>query len=586
MPYTSVRGADIALPARGPTGDITPEARQARDQSLASAAAAEADRLASQDAANAAASAAGTVGNYDTLAQANAALSSIPANGGVNVLADGVNNGFYVKVGSALVRKSTATLTGVSATTERLSRAADVLPPSAEYAHILQDLTGFFQTYFRIDGAMRNVTGQQDILGLRVVQDDNDWLALTDELGFVLAMFSASGVVLPGFDPGQSSDPEPEPASITPYFSADLCGLAGSPINIFLSGLLANRRDAPLAQMAILGIDGLSASSTEQITLLPQQIGASGELIVRPRKWDGSTRAVRSLTVRTAPNPAVAPTQKNILLIADSIGNRQGAFLLNQYLSEAGYQPNFIGTMRGSASPTTASAATGPLGECREGWESGDYTNKVTNRSLPIEPGQEAAYLAMSKTLQRDYNPFIRAATDNDPASIVRNGYVLDFAFYQSRFNLAAPDVVIYALGTNDVRDLSSSIIGREIYENDLLLLARLRAAWPNVRIIRTVPGTARDAARDPIWNASYIPLIRGMMRAQNELADARMVLAPVWAMVSQDGGYSLLGGASDAVTGVVTTTLSDAVHPIDGNRNALYRALSGYVACAMAELF
>lgn len=125
MPYTSIRGADIALPARGPTGDITPEARVARDQAVASSLAARSDRLLAEDARNAAASVAGTVGNYDTLAQATAALSSIPANGGVNVLADGANNGFYVRQGSALVRKSTTTLSALDARAASLEAVTD-----------------------------------------------------------------------------------------------------------------------------------------------------------------------------------------------------------------------------------------------------------------------------------------------------------------------------------------------------------------------------------------------------------------------------------------------------------------------------
>lgn len=47
---------------------------------------------------------------FDTLAQANANIGNIPENGGVNIISDGLNNGFYVKQGGVLVKKSDATL--------------------------------------------------------------------------------------------------------------------------------------------------------------------------------------------------------------------------------------------------------------------------------------------------------------------------------------------------------------------------------------------------------------------------------------------------------------------------------------------
>lgn len=49
---------------------------------------------------------------FDTLAQANANIGSIPENGGVNIIGDGNNNGFYVKQGGVLIKKSTRTLAG------------------------------------------------------------------------------------------------------------------------------------------------------------------------------------------------------------------------------------------------------------------------------------------------------------------------------------------------------------------------------------------------------------------------------------------------------------------------------------------
>lgn len=52
--------------------------------------------------------------NFDTLALANAAIGDIAEGGGVNILADGSNNGFYVRESGALVKKSNASLTGMA----------------------------------------------------------------------------------------------------------------------------------------------------------------------------------------------------------------------------------------------------------------------------------------------------------------------------------------------------------------------------------------------------------------------------------------------------------------------------------------
>ncbi|MDR6431308.1 hypothetical protein [Brucella pseudogrignonensis] len=47
---------------------------------------------------------------FDTKAQADAAIASIPIDTGVNVIVDGANNGFYVNQGGVLVKKSNATI--------------------------------------------------------------------------------------------------------------------------------------------------------------------------------------------------------------------------------------------------------------------------------------------------------------------------------------------------------------------------------------------------------------------------------------------------------------------------------------------
>ncbi|MCX2699289.1 hypothetical protein [Ochrobactrum chromiisoli] len=64
--------------------------------------------------------------NHDTLAQANADLANIPNNGGVNIVADGLNNGFYVKQGGILVKKSDATLSSLDVRVSGVSEAFSI----------------------------------------------------------------------------------------------------------------------------------------------------------------------------------------------------------------------------------------------------------------------------------------------------------------------------------------------------------------------------------------------------------------------------------------------------------------------------
>jgi hypothetical protein len=75
------------------------------------------------------------------------------------------------------------------------------------------------------------------------------------------------------------------------------------------------------------------------------------------------------------------------------------------------------------------------------------------------------------------------------------------------------------------------------------------------------------------------------MMDALATLNDPHMVLAPAWAQITQEAGYNRSASTIDPTTSVYTTTLSDAIHPVGGNRAALFRALAAYVACAFSGL-
>lgn len=294
-------------------------------------------------------------------------------------------------------------------------------------------------------------------------------------------------------------------------------------------------------------------------------------------------RRFMALTLKNVPTQSPAVPVK-ILFIGDSIGNRQGGTLLKENLAAMGINATFIGTIGGSAVSTANTVENGEWGECREGWETGDFTFAITDRVGIIAPGGEQAYRELGKQERWPINPFLRAATAGDSADIVRNGYVFDAAFYQARFGFDAPDVVIQALGTNDVRDRTDATIYDHVYANDRIINDQIRKAWPAAKIIRTLPGTAFNDVRNELWKNRYAPLIRAMQRCAADRADPDTIIAPLWAMTNPEAAYAY-STAEAANDGFNVGDWGDAVHPIGASRHALYQALAPFVAAAALDI-
>jgi hypothetical protein len=351
---------------------------------------------------------------------------------------------------------------------------------------------------------------------------------------------------------------------------------------LYVDGLLPDRSLVEQAVFSLSSSSGPACASGRSLSFNAERFGSAAVLSLRDRAQPSDHRFMK-LTLKAVPvqNP-VKPV--NILFIGDSIGNRQGGVLLRQYLAELGIAPTFLGTLPGSASATDANDATGELGECREGWETGDFTYAITDRVGKVLPGEEAAYMDLSKTERWPINPFLRVATEADSVDIVRNGYVFDPAFYQQRFGLATPDVVIINLGTNDVRDRTAATIYDHVLANDTLMIQQIKAAWPNAKIIRSVPNTALNVTRGGLWLTHYTPLIRAMRQAASNLAYSKLTIAPLWAMTDPESGYAVPSTAVDG-DGFIRGDWADANHPVGASRHGLYAALAPFVAAAAINL-
>jgi lysophospholipase L1-like esterase len=392
-------------------------------------------------------------------------------------------------------------------------------------------------------------------------------------------------------------DPGEAPESLIPkttdplaggvYFAPKLVTAPGIPLHLDVSSMIAPREDS-IGVVASISSHSTaeSSSSTRELIVQAAKFGPTARLKLRDPN-NALTHHVMDLSMielPVGPYPGAAP---NVLGIGDSILNRQGAQFLSEALTAVGYSANFIGTMPGSASVANPNDMSGPMGEGREAYSTGNYTYAdISEITIPLAPGDEAAYLAMSKVERRNRNPFIRAATGADDPAIVRNGYVLDFAFYQARFSLPTPDVIVYALGMNEfIRVTNGNDLYAYMLDNEKLMMQRIRAAWPDVKILRCLPGLPFQKTRNPQWTDRYIPMIRGVMTNLNDLANPKNTLVPSWTFANPETGYATGNNVVDPVTGIHQVEITDNTHPIGANRRRLYQGIAPYIAAAQLNL-
>ncbi|MFJ7884612.1 hypothetical protein ACIQYF_14130 [Pseudomonas sp. NPDC096917] len=412
-------------------------------------------------------------------------------------------------------------------------------------------------------------------LSVRHVPGDGLWVL--DDLGFVWnnLLDSASQVV----------PVDPVIPSTIPILYGPICGVHGEYTSLYVRNVLTERpaKNTVLGTITSITLPEIQTSDFE-LKFLTESMGASAYLYLRSELSDAE-RSRLLMSCVSAPNPGAGGG--NVLTIGDSIQNRQGAHLQKQYAESWGYFPDFIGTLEGSTQAEDTENSDGPLGESREGWETGDFTYSITDRVSIVEPGGEAAYLALPKSSKWKINPFLRVATGSDSADIIRNGMVFDPAFYQSRFSLGTPAVVNITLGTNNVRDRSVAEIYDNAYSDLTLLISQCRAAWPLAKIVLSCPGTPRDPARDVLWETKYVPYLRALIQAKKDAGSTNVIVFPAWAHMTQEAGYTIASATAkvDPLTGTSTGALGDTVHPRGSVRLELHKAYAKMLACIFANL-
>lgn len=452
----------------------------------------------------------------------------------------------------------------LSLTDKRLTTVGFDVVTSPDYTAIL-DGDGGVSFYSDVE---RTIVGPMEVR-----QTSQPGMFVTDPEGGVLLNMTQQ-------DSDESAAPSPFDDGL--LFSSTLATSGLHDSRLYPQSILSRRDLADDVVASVASTSTPTSESGNRIAISASKLGPAATLAVRS-KASANTHRIMSLALKdvTIQSPAIA---RRVLVIGDSICNRQGVFFLKQYLAELGINATFIGTLPTSNSVNNPDDATGDVAEAREGWETGDFTYAITDRVSIIAPGDEAAYLAKSKTDRLPVNPFLRAATGSDPSDIVRNGYVFDPAFYASRFSIAAPDIVVNMLGTNDVRDRTAATIGGHVLSNDTIMHKQIRAAWPAAKIIRGLPGTSFTANRNIVWLSHYRPLILAMKQSAASLALSGMTIAPVWAMTDPENGYAF-SAATPGSDGFIEANWSDEVHPIGASRQSLFIALAPFVAAAAINL-
>lgn len=512
------------------------------------------------------------------------------------------NNGYYVWNGSAWIVSGIqpASIASVTALGERVDNLdelirdgdPDILNITNEEGALIANLdyAGLYVPSFSVDTTETQPTAIGD--------EEGGALLLGDEEGVYVGPLRIEPMDLPGvivaneFGEVPTDAPEPEfpddAAGEPPFdqgvlFGSSIAVLDGTDGRIDISSMLGTRSRAQYV-VATLGANTANAysESADRFLDLPAAAIAGNSLNMNLRDTRVlSPRYAKTVGFHVVGNQA-SPTAANVLVIGDSISNRQMLDFVNTRLGARNFSITWVGTINSSNLANNANNASGPLGETREGWEGGDFTGAITDRISIVEPGSEAGYLALTKTDKAIFNPFLRDADIYDDPADVRNGWILDFDFYQTRFSLAVPDVVVIATGTNDVRDRSAATVAATVLDNDQLMYRRLLEAWPTVKLIRLIPGTAADPAREVEWTTKYAPVIRSMMQAATE---ASATLASTWVMGNPEADYAMDTGTTDPVTGFRTTSWLDPIHPVLCGRSRLADSVAAYLGAKIINV-
>lgn len=365
---------------------------------------------------------------------------------------------------------------------------------------------------------------------------------------------------------------------LSPLFTDTIYLFPDAPVTIHVPMLFANRQAATVTRASFLS-GRMSDSGNDAISIDPARCGSTGVLTVMRDDVASNARINMPVAISIAAPAAQTP---KLLCHGDSISNRMTLKHVDDRLTALGVTVDWIGTFGASADPADRWDDSGPLCEAREGRAFTDLVNSVDDgEATPLPVGQEAVYIALTKSQKLAYNPFLRAENVgvDDPA-IVRNGYVFDPAFYLSRFSLDDPTHVLIMLGENDALEWGiAADVGTRIADALSIIIPQWQAAVPGVKIGFGMSGSPVGPKGDVLWTARKPAAIRAIVEAVNTLDDPDVTVFPSWTYVNPDSGWAT-DGTLDPETGEIVGDITDNVHPVDANTELLAEAPAAWVVC------
>ncbi|AJP72919.1 SGNH/GDSL hydrolase family protein [Sphingomonas hengshuiensis] len=431
--------------------------------------------------------------------------------------------------------------------------------------------------------------GALGLVGAPVKAIDDALFRVVNPLGFVALQIGLDGNVAIN---AAANEPVYTAPSVTPVIGTQLYLVSDRPTPLYVENILTTRTDVETAKVTIASSKGapaqpFAASARDGAIMLdPARLGTSATLSVR-KLGDRNPRLTKTLTVSVKAVPVSGSPAPKILLIGDSITNRQTGYNINALLTAWGFAPQWIGTIVGSNS-NSSSATGGPLGEGREGWAFSDYLGTSLDNDVPLgvlAVGQEATYQAANKTDKRGYQPFLNpntsAGAQTPIVTISGVNYRFDLRFYLDRFSLTDPDLVVVNIAMNDKTELGAAASLAQVKSGYGYLLDEIRRVLPAASIILWATNHPASSAGDTEW-LEWQPILSAIVdivTTRRAAGDANLHLCSTWAHQSGEAGWSLTSGTTGA-DGVTTTTISDITHPGAAAREQHAEALATAIAC------
>ena len=512
------------------------------------------------------------------------------------------DNGFYCKIGGAwefvawnpltqFLQKISEALSEAKTYTDDLTDVIDtqldqeiterknLIKRDSRNGLFLSDQNGFtVQLLDLIDNFFKFSKG----LHFQDWKIDSDDLKIIDQFGFAISILD----VLTGGGSGNSTRENVDVSQ--PLLSNKLAFWHDKQFKIYVPNLLKDREAQAQNQHVLCAYssrysENFDVSDSVLTLAKTSEIVGINDFYLRD-KQEFNTRSHQAVDTASVPN---GTGTIKIHLLGDSITVGGGGALINRFLSDRGYTPQFIGTYNGQSVDYRGATLSAQLGEARGGWSSLAFTNYATRNAVVASgaTGSDinvADYLALANSSKSTYSPYIRPSIVGDDAELIQNGYVFDFANYLAKFSLSAPDVIWLGLGTNDLRYTTDAEF-EAVYEQCMrIILSQIRAWSSTVKIVMGQwSPVLNNGADDNEWS-KYAQAIRIQQALATEF---NCTLINTHLIHTGEVDHAFTASSTDTVSGAESGYFSDSLHPQNATRFSMFDYVSANIVASHQNL-